>query len=62
MCVVSTRAPKWPLTGPKGPAGAILGHFWSHFGAQVPTTLTNVSYGAQMGAFTASFCAMLAVF
>ena len=26
------------------------------------TTLTNVSYGAQMEAFTASFCAMLAVF
>ena len=52
--------------GPCGPfrarQGPILGHFGDHFGAQVPTTLTNVSYGAQREAFTASFCAMLAVF
>ena len=41
-----------------GPAKGHLGHF----GAQVLTKLRNVPYNAQMEAFTASFCAMLAGF
>ena len=58
---VSKMPPKWPKMAPalgpaKGHFGAILGQFWS--------SGTNKTHkcDAQMEAFTASFCAMLAGF
>ena len=65
MTKLVQNGPKMVQNGPCGPLGPAKGHFgsfWGHFGAQVLTKLTNVPYNAQMEAFTASFCAMLAGF
>ena len=52
-----------PAKGGQGrPRVGHFGSFWGHFGAQDLTKPTIVPYNAQMEAFTASFCAMLAVF